>query len=207
MGMYTHELHPALTHAPLTLLPMAAGYDVAAVITGSVRLAAAGRRLWAAGVVSALVVGLTGMAASQEIAVDGKASRDMMALHGLGNLAIVVAGAGMAIWRWRHRPGTISAITGVAACGAAAYTAYLGGEMVYARGLGVKRVPEAAEGGVSPNPPLFTLRAAGRLAVDSVKGALWLFKMAGRIAREGLHKESIGIGPEEPADRPPVYFH
>ena len=100
MPMRTHELHPSIVHAPLVLLPATAVLDLmAALRPRDRRLDRAARRLWWATAGGALVVGLTGMAASQEVELREDRGRDMMFLHGIGNFGLVLAALGVAAWR------------------------------------------------------------------------------------------------------------
>ena len=187
MGMKVHELHPMLVHSPLTLLPMAAGVDLWSSLTGRKSADRLGASLWWAGAASGLLAGLAGLAASQEVSADNQEIRDRMFLHGAGNVALVLSAFGMAAWRMGRRPSLIQALIGTAACGAAVYTAYLGGELVYHDGAGVKRGrPEANR------PELLSRKAAPRLAADTVRGLRWLFERAFRLAlrREPLAKHA-----------------
>jgi uncharacterized membrane protein len=179
MSMRTHELHPALTHAPLTLLPAAALVDLLAAGARWDRrlvLDRLGRRLWWATAAGGLVTGLTGMAASQEIEVPNDRARDVMFLHGFGNLAVVVAAFGVATWRATHRASYASAVSGLLATAAATYTGYLGGELVYGYGGGVK----ALGGAAAEAPALFSREAPARLARDAFRGLRWLVSRGGR---------------------------
>ncbi|MFL5274479.1 MAG: DUF2231 domain-containing protein [Anaeromyxobacteraceae bacterium] len=186
MAMQLHELHPTLIHAPLVLLPAAAFTDLAAASSGwgarRLVLDATGRRLWWAGVGGALVAGLAGMAASQEIRLDEPAARDAMWLHGMGNFGILLAGAGLAAWRSSHRATALTAALGVGAVGAAVYTAWLGGELVYTHGAGVKGLPAGARSGVEDSPQLFSASTPWRFVRDAAMGMAWLFRRGGRLA-------------------------
>src|SRR5689334_21371402 len=141
MAMKVHELHAASTHAPLVLLPAAAVVDLAAVITGKRSHASLGRKLWWWGVGAGAIAGMAGLAASQEVKAEDERSEDMMWLHGAANFAIVLGATGIALWRSFRRPSAGAAAIGLGACALATYTAYLGGEMVYAHGFGVRQMP------------------------------------------------------------------
>jgi uncharacterized membrane protein len=201
MPMRTHELHPSLVHAPLVLLPATAVVDLlAAVRPLDRRLDRTARRLWWMTAGGALLVGLTGMAASQEIDPGSRRARDVMFLHGAGNLGLVVAAFGVATWRMRHRASFTSAFAGVAASLASLYTAYLGGELVYSHGAGVK----ALGGTAAEAPPLFSAAAPGRLARDAGRGLAWLLSRGRRAAagREAIDRGALvraGDGAGEPA--------
>jgi uncharacterized membrane protein len=192
MAMRTHELHPAVVHAPLALLPTAAIVDLAAAAAPrwDRSLDRAGRTLWWVTAGSALFTGLAGMAASQEVDVPNEHARDMMFLHGFGNFTLVLAAFGVATWRARNRASYTSAVTGLVASGAAMYTAYLGGELVYGYGVGVKTL-----GGMqAENPALFSGRGVARLGRDAVKGLGWLLGRAGRAVsgREKVDRAALG---------------
>lgn len=178
MPMRTHELHPSLVHAPLVLLPATAVVDLLAALRPlDRRLDRTARRLWWATAGGALFVGLTGMAASQEVTLEDKRARDVMFLHGIGNFGLVVAAFGVATWRMSHRASLTSAAAGVAASLASLYTAYLGGELVYTHGAGVKALDRTSA------PPLLSSAAPARLARDAGRGLAWLLSRGRRAAQ------------------------
>jgi uncharacterized membrane protein len=187
MAMRTHELHPALVHYPLAALPAAALVDLLAAARPRNRgLDRAGRTLWWTTAGSGLLAGLAGMAASQQIEVKSDHARDRMFVHGIGNFALVLAASGVAAWRTGHRASPLTAGLGLGATLAAMYTAYLGGELVYANGGGVK-----ALGGIQAEQPALFSRAAPRaLAVDAGRGLAWLLRRAVRAVarREGADR-------------------
>ncbi|HCF58906.1 MAG TPA: hypothetical protein DFS52_13055, partial [Myxococcales bacterium] len=111
------------------------------------------------------LAGLTGMAASQEVAPREKSARDMMLLHGAGNLLIVGGALGMSLWRLGHGPTRASSLLGLLAVAGAAYTGYLGGELVYSHELGVKQAERMRR-----SPPLFSRQAPGLLVRDALRG-------------------------------------
>ena len=204
MPLRTHELHPSLVHAPLALLPAAAAVDLLAALSPrDRRLDRLGRGLWWAVAGGGLFVGLTGMAASQEIELRSDRARDMMFLHGIGNLAIVLSGFGVAAWRARNPASLTSAAAGLLASGAAIYTAYLGGELVYSHGAGVKPLGGAA----AESPPLFSAEGPGRLARDAGRGLRWLLSRGWRAVTEREKVDRGALGPvaeraAEPAQPP-----
>jgi uncharacterized membrane protein len=191
MPMRTHELHPSMVHLPLTLLPMTAFVDLAAATRPrDRRLDRLGQRLWWATAGVALATGLAGMAASQEVEPADDRARDMMFLHGIGNFGLVLAAFGMAAWRSRHPSNLTGAITGLLASGAATYTAYLGGELVYATGLGVRALDPRA----SDAPALLSAAGARRLVTDAAAGLSWLVTR-GRRALRGERIDRAALGP------------
>lgn len=201
MGMHLHELHAASIHAPLMTLPAAALVDAAAAISGDRRQAAFGRKLWWLGVGAGAVAGIAGLAASQEIKAEDARTEDMMWLHGAANVAVLLGATGLALWRTFRRPSLGAAAVGLGACGVAVYTAYLGGEMVYARGVGVRTMPWIAPTGVRQSPPLFSARAPAAFLRDAGKGLAWLVRRTlGLLAgRAPLSRGAYGI---EKMDRP-----
>ncbi|HEY5677224.1 MAG TPA: DUF2231 domain-containing protein, partial [Myxococcales bacterium] len=178
--MQLHELHPSVVHAPLALLPAAAVVDILAATTPSrirrFALDRAGRRLWWIGVGSAAFAGLAGLAASQEVQLDDPRARDAMWLHGMGNTVILLASAGLATWRSGHRATGITAGIGAAAVGAAVYTAWLGGSLVYTHGAGVAAMPPDGRAWIGDSPPLLSARAPWVLLRDAARGLGWLLK-------------------------------
>jgi uncharacterized membrane protein len=191
MSMRTHELHPSLVHAPLVLLPASALVDLAAALRPrDRRLDRLGRNLWWTTASAGLLAGLAGMAASQEIELRSGHAKDMMFTHGLGNLGIVVAAAGISAWRTRNAANLTSAASGLLAAGAAVYTAYLGGELVYTHGAGVKVLGGAA----AEAPALFSAEGVERLGRDAVRGLGWLLKRGYRAVsgRERVERSALG---------------
>ena len=196
MPMRVHELHPVLIHAPLVLLPTAAAVDVIASASSRrlrrMAFSAVGRRLWWGAAASGLVAGLSGMAASQEVEADDDA-RDMMLVHGLGNVMLVGGAIGLAAWRSGHRATPASAGIGIAALLLGTYTAWLGGEMVYGHGVGVKANRSEAE--LRRSPPLLSRHAPGAFFTDAAKGLRWLL---GRGARAVSRKEKVRLSAISP---------
>ncbi len=196
MSMRTHELHPALVHYPLVFLPAAALVDsLAAARPRSRALERSGRFLWWATAGGGLLTGLAGMAASQEIALRSDEARDRMFVHGIGNLSLVLSAFGVAAWRTRHHASAAVAGLGVAASIAAMYTAYLGGELVYANGAGVK----ALGGLAAEQPALLSARGARSLAVDAGRGLAWLLRRGGRALTGRARAEVAAVADEAPA--------
>ncbi|HEY7371606.1 MAG TPA: DUF2231 domain-containing protein [Polyangia bacterium] len=201
MGLHVHELHAATVHAPLVVLPAAALVDLAASLSGDRRTAALGRKLWWWGVGAGAVAGVAGMAASQEIKAEDARSEDMMWLHGAANFAILLGATGIALWRSFRRPSVASAAVGLGACGAALYTAYLGGEMVYAHGVGVRTMPWIAPTGVRRSPSVASASAPATFLRDAVVGFAWLVRRTLRAfsGRQPVSRGAFGI---ERIDRP-----
>jgi len=201
MGLHVHELHASTVHAPLVILPAAALVDLAASLSGDRGQDALGRKLWWLGVGAGALAGVAGLAASQEIKAEESRSEDMMWLHGLANFGIVLGATGLACWRSFRRASVASSAIGLAACGVAVYTAYLGGEMVYAHGVGVRTMPWIAPTGVRRSPPVLSASAPVAFLRDTVKGFAWLIRRTVRAlsGRQPVSRGAYGI---ERADRP-----
>lgn len=180
MGMRVHELHAAVVHAPLVLLPMAAASDLQASLTGRKRVNPTGRALWLATAGSGLLAGIAGLAASREVDARQNGER-LMWLHGIGNAVLISGAIGIALWRRRNPANVGLAFAGLAATALSFGTAYLGGEMVYGHGVGVRRLPDGTKGH-SDSPPLLSLRALPVLLRDAWRGLQWLFGSAPRFA-------------------------
>ncbi len=174
MGMRLHEVHASTVHTPLGLLPAAVGFDLAATLTGSRELTRMGGMLWWAGTAGGVFAALAGLAASQEVRTYEERTHQAMLVHGLGNTAITLAALGMSIWRGRNRPTIASTLIGLGAVSAAMWTAYLGGEIVYSRGVGIKPA-----GGISDSPEVLSTEAPLRFLKDAAKGLGWAMRHAG----------------------------
>jgi uncharacterized membrane protein len=194
METRVHELHPTLIHAPLALLPSTVIVDLAAMFSQDRRLERAGRTLWWGVAASGLLAGVAGMAASQEVKTD-KHSKDMMFLHGLGNVTLVLGAFGIALWRVSHRPSLFSCLLGLKAFAFAAYTGWLGGEMVYSHGVGVKEMTLKGEELDQLSPRLLSREAPFRLLRDAVKGIGWLLGRARGVfsGQEQLDPSAFGV--------------
>ena len=195
MEMRVHELHPTLIHAPLALLPSTVVVDLTAALTGDRKLDRAARVLWWSTAASGLMAGLAGMAASQEVKTEEQHTKDMMFLHGLGNVVIVLGAFGVAAWRSSHRSSLLSSLLGLGSFAFAAYTGWLGGEMVYAHGVGVKELTMTGEELDQLSPSLASRQAPARLLRDAVKGLGWLLGRARQVfsGREQLDPSAFGV--------------
>ena len=122
----------------------------------------------------------------------------MMWVHGIANTAILVGGIGMALWRTFHRPTLPQALTGVGASLLATYTAYLGGEMVYGQGMGVRAMPSASATGVAYSEPVLSARAPGVFLRDAARGLAWLIRRSSRAltGRRPLYLSALRGSPQ-----------
>jgi uncharacterized membrane protein len=198
--MHVHELHAASVHAPLVLLPAAAMIDMTAALTGKSTRAELGRKLWWLGIGGGVLAGVAGAAASREIKVDDPYAEDMMWLHGIGNVCILLGAIGVALWRNRHPPSVVQGSIGLLASGLATYTAYLGGEMVYTHGVGVKAMPKFAPEGVRHSPRVLSRQAPRTFVHDAISGFGWLIARTARILRGRAALSPRAFGLSEPSN-------
>ncbi len=134
----THELHPTLVHFPLTLVPTAIALDAIGEATDNHALMKAGKTLMPAAAVSAVLAGVAGFIAQGSAKAEGRA-HDLLVTHRNLNAALIGTTAAMAIYRQtRERPGLAYLLLGAVGMAGMTYTAYLGGKMVYAHGVGVE---------------------------------------------------------------------
>ncbi|MBG6078175.1 MULTISPECIES: DUF2231 domain-containing protein [unclassified Polaromonas] len=138
MAIRLQQMHPALVHLPITLLPLAIGADLLGCLTDNRSLHSFGRKAIAVAAVGAVASAVTGLIAGEEVNVEGDA-RDMLMTHrNLNFVATVIAGC-MAVRRSQsEKPDALYLCAGVAGVGILAYTAYLGGKLVYEAGAGVE---------------------------------------------------------------------
>ncbi|WAM25767.1 MULTISPECIES: DUF2231 domain-containing protein [Myxococcus] len=205
--MLLYELHPALVHMPLALLPTAAVADLISVTTGDGAWARVARRIWVAGSIGGLLAGVSGLAASQEVRLETPRARDMTFLHGVGNATVLLGALGVTVWRLRREPTAATVALALGACGLALCTATLGGKMVYELGVGQ---PDSTSKATSP--ALLSRDAPLLLVRDALRGAQWLVTRMREVLAGGhpLAKGATGTTPEDESltlPAPVVVFH
>ena len=162
MAIRLSEVHPALVHFPVALLPVAIGADAAGVLTRTRELLVIGRWCIAAAAVSAGFAGLSGFIAQEEVNADPEAMK-IMQTHRTLNIGALGAMIGLAVARSKmRRPGLGYLLAGLATVVTVGVSAYLGGKMVYDHGVGVKK----ADGIYGEDP---SLGHVGRAATTAVK--------------------------------------
>lgn len=199
--MRLQELHPALVHFPLALLPTAIAADALGRATGSEKLSELGRTLMPIAATSAAVAGVAGLIAQQTVELDDHTT-DMVITHRNINLGLVGVAALMARSRVKQeKPGLGYLLLGLAGIGAMTYSAYLGGHMVYNHGVGVEKA-----GGLNEEqaPELRAdnlgevARVAGRHISEGTKVTVDEFRQ-GKIAPVLTDRPHSGNGePEQP---------
>lgn len=138
MSMRLQEIHPATVHAPITLLPLSLAADALGRLTRSDDLLALGRRTMPLAAAGAVVAGLAGLVAQQAANVPEEA-HEILTTHRNLNLGLI--GLTTLLARKRAREGCPSIgylAVGLGGLATMAYSAYLGGHMVYAHGVGVE---------------------------------------------------------------------
>jgi len=172
--MRLSELHPALVHYPLALLPVAVGADAIASVTRDRELFAVGRIGIVLAAVSTAVAGVFGFIAQEEVDISDEA-RPVLQTHRTLNIVALGAITALAVVRARRKTPSLGyLIAGAATLGAVGFSAYLGGKLVYAHGAGV----EAADGIYGSDPtvlppakkaPLTALKDLGNAIVHTVR--------------------------------------
>jgi uncharacterized membrane protein len=133
-----HPIHQMLIVLPLGMLSGAVIFDVLAMITSSISLSTVAYYMIAAGALSGLVAAPFGFVDWLGIP-SGTRAKSIGAIHGLGNVAVVVL-FGLSWWLRRPDPLTPSATAlafSFAGFVLALVTGWLGGELVDRLGIGV----------------------------------------------------------------------
>jgi uncharacterized membrane protein len=155
-----HPIHQVLIVFPLGLLATAVVFDVLRLIFGGDGWAVASFYMIAAGVLGGLLAALFGFIDYLAIPT-GTRARRVGAVHGLGNVVVVVLFA--VSWLLRngegdHAPTALAFVLSLVGAGLALVTGWLGGELVDRLGVGVS--PDA---GLDAPPSFETgIRLGGR---------------------------------------------
>lgn len=137
MAIHLQEMHPALVHFPVALLPLAVGADAVGRLTDNQPALSFGQIAICIAAVGAIGAAVTGLIAGEEVNVEGP-SQDMLITHRNLNFIATVVATGMAIWRINEgKPSAAYFAAGAVGICILAYTAYLGGKLVYGVGVGV----------------------------------------------------------------------
>lgn len=138
MVMRLQELHPSAVHYPIALLPVSLAADALGLLTRNRSLLEVGRLTMPAAAASAAVAGVLGLIAQEVVRTDEEGA-EMLVTHRTLNLGLIGMAAAMAAKRVRAKKPTMPYLAvGAAGVGAMIYSAYLGGQMVYDRGVGVR---------------------------------------------------------------------
>ncbi len=128
-----HPLHPILVVLPLGLLSMAVIFDIVQLLTRNNTFSIVAYWNIVAGVITGLLAAAAGL--RDWIAIPGGTrAKTVGALHGMGNLIVVVL---FAVSWWMRRdnveyvPDTLAFFLSLVAFAIAGFTGWLGGELVY----------------------------------------------------------------------------
>ena len=160
MDIRLHEFHAMLTHFPIALLPMAVGADLVGRLTDNDELLSLARTATPVATAALAVTGTAGLIAEPAVRAEGEA-QTKLARHRNLNLLLLDTATGMSVYRvLRHRPSTAYLAVGLGAVTMMFYSAYLGGNIVYHKGVGV----ESAGGVNVERSPHFRWSKLGRFA-------------------------------------------
>lgn len=157
--MRLHEIHPSLVHYPIALVPLSVGLDLVGTATKSAQLLEFGKLTMPIAAGAAGLAGVSGIVAQEEVRLTDEAAR-LLKWHRNINIAATTTAAGMAIYRvGQVKPGMPYLAAGVGLIGAYMVSAYLGGKMVYHKGVGI-----APAGGVRyEDSPRLQVRNTGSI--------------------------------------------
>jgi uncharacterized membrane protein len=155
-----HAIHPMLITLPLGLLGTAVIFDIIRAFTNEPDLAVASFYMLAAGIIGGLLAAVFGLVDWLAIPA-GTRAKGIGALHGIGNVVVVVLFA--VSWLLRrgqadYQPTGVAFWLGVVAVLLALATAWLGGELVERLGVGVDEganldAPSSLSGPATTRPP------------------------------------------------------
>ena len=155
-----HAIHPMLITLPLGLLGTAVIFDIIRAFTNEADLAVASFYMLAAGIIGGLLAAVFGLWDWLAIPA-GTRAKGIGALHGVGNVVVVVLFA--VSWLLRrgqadYQPTGVAFWLGVLAVVLALATAWAGGELVEHLGVGVDEganldAPSSLSGPATGRPP------------------------------------------------------
>jgi uncharacterized membrane protein len=197
MPMRVHEVHPALAHFPVALLPTAVAADLIGRLTNNDSLMDMGRQLMPVAAASVAATGIAGFAA-QEAVKTSDVSHDILVTHRTLNIGLLALSVGLAAIRSRsRRPSAGYLLAGLAGAALVTYSGYLGGRMVYAHGVGVGPA-DGVEPERTPEMPREGFGRAARTAADNVGRAI------GHTAHEMAEGQIAPRFQERPSAREPT---
>ncbi len=143
--------HPVVVHFVIALLSAASFFYAVAVFGPAARrdgARAAADWTFALGMLALAAGVAAGFYAYYTVAHDTESHRAMTAHRNVA-LAAAAAFAALAVWRWITRaqaPNAVFAVASLAAAALVLAAGYKGGEVVFAHGVGVQRMPDASAG-------------------------------------------------------------
>lgn len=166
MAMRLQELHPSVVHFPIALLPVSIASDALGLLTDNRSLMELGRLTMPIAAASGALAGVLGLIAQEVVQTDEEGAA-MLVTHRTLNLGLIGAAAAMAVSRLRRKkPDPAYLAIGAAGIGVMIYSAYLGGQMVYDRGVGVASAGGLLEDAAPPltRPGEATVKSARHIA-------------------------------------------
>lgn len=136
--LFGHPIHQMLIVFPLGLLAMAVIFDILSAILNEPRWTGMAFYMIGAGIVTGLIAAVFGLIDFLAIPSGTRAKR-IGALHGVGNLFVVLLFAGSWFLRWPgpENPSALAYLFSYAGAALSLITAWLGGELVDRLGVGV----------------------------------------------------------------------
>lgn len=134
-----HPVHPMLIVFPLGLLATAVVFDILYLLTNRSSFAVAAAFAIAAGVIGGLVAAVFGLLDWTAIPA-GTRAKQIGAVHGLGNVVVVVLFAISWLLRMGGQdwePSALAMVFSFVGVALASFTGWLGGELVYCLRVGV----------------------------------------------------------------------
>ena len=131
-----HPIHQMLVVFPLGLLGMAVIFDIIAFALGQGYWSEIALWMMVSGIVTGLLAAPFGLIDWLAIPAGTRAKR-IGAIHGLGNVVVLVLFAGSALLRWAAPPTGLALILSFGGLFLALFTGWLGGELVDRLGVGV----------------------------------------------------------------------
>lgn len=189
MSLRLQEIHPAVVHFPIALIPAALGLDAIGRATGKQGLMDAGRALMPVAAASAVVSAAAGVLAQGALRYPDETGRELLVTHSHVNAVVTAGTIALAALRWRrggNAPSNSYLAAGAGILAAIGYSASLGGKMVYEHGLGVKpaggvieeRAPE-----IKPGQLGHAVKVAGADVAEATRQSVQALK-DGEIAPE-----------------------
>jgi uncharacterized membrane protein len=135
--LFGHPIHQMLIVFPLGLLAMAVIFDTLSLINENLRWTEMAFYMIGAGIVTGLIAAVFGLIDFLAIPSGTRAKR-VGALHGVGNVIVVILFAGSWLLRWNNpaNPETLAYLLSFAGAGLSVITGWLGGELVDRLGVG-----------------------------------------------------------------------
>lgn len=137
---FGHPIHPTLIVFPLGLLSTAVVFDIIRILTGSPNWSHVAFYMIGAGVIGGLAAALFGLIDWLGVTSGTRAKR-VGAIHGLGNVVVVLLFAASWWLRWAQPTEPAKGALTLSFLGVflVFYTGWLGGELVFKHGLGVEQ--------------------------------------------------------------------